>query len=427
MSDYTPTVTGTGARARVQRFGAFLAGMVMPNLGAFIAFGLITALFIPTGWVNVIAQAIDPSLKATDTEPATLVPVAVQISSVVGPLISILIPLLIGYTGGKMVHGTRGAVVGAVGTLGAMMAPVALGLTGLALNADEPAPAPENIAGIPINFLAAFVMGPLTALLLKLWDRAIEGKVKGGFEMLVDNFSAGIIGGAMAVVGIYIVGPATFWIGQGLGAAANWLVSTGLLPLVSIVVEPAKVLFLNNALNHGVFTPLGGQAGDAGSIFYMIETNPGPGLGILVAFLLFGPRAVRPTVPAAIVVHFLGGIHEIYFPYVLMKPILVIAAIAGGATGVLWATIFDLRLQAVPSPGSIFAWIAVSPPDKLALNMVGIVLAAAVAFIIGALLLGFGRKESAVDDALDLEAAQEKVAENKKQSKSGVPTASDKA
>ena len=407
MSEFTPTATGTGAKARVQRLGAFLAGMVIPNLGAFIAFGLITALFIPTGWVNIIAgrPADDP------------LPVAAQISTLVGPLICILLPLLIGYTGGKLVYGVRGGVVGAVATLGAMLAPVALQLVGLALNADEPSTPPASIAEISPNFLGAFILGPLTALLLKLWDGVIAGKVKGGFEMLVDNFSAGIIGGGMAIFGLYVIGPITFWIGQGLGAAANFLVNTGLLPLVSIVVEPAKVLFLNNALNHGVFTPLGAQAGDAGSIFYMIETNPGPGLGILTAMLLFGPRAIRPTVPAAMVVHFLGGIHEIYFPYVLMKPILIIAAIVGGASGVLWESLLRLTLNAPPSPGSIFAWILVSPPDKLVWNMIGIVIAAGVTFVVGAVLLGFGRKESAVDDAIDLEAAKEQTAARKAESK----------
>ena len=413
MSDYTPTVTGTGARARVQRFGAFLAGMVMPNLGAFIAFGLITAIFIPTGWVNQIAGTTDEPLLITT-----------QISALVGPLISILIPLLIGYTGGKMVHGTRGAVVGAVATLGAMLSSVALQLVPISLNGAETA-APANISEIGPAILAAFILGPLTAWLLKLWDNAIAGKVKGGFEMLVDNFSAGIIGGIMAIFGLYVVGWVTFWISQGLGQATNALVNAGLLPLVSIIVEPAKVLFLNNALNHGVFTPLGSeQALDAGkSILFMIESNPGPGLGILTAMLLFGPRAIRPTVPAAMVVHFLGGIHEIYFPYVLMKPILVIAAIVGGATGVLWESIWGLGLVGPASPGSVIAWALVSPPDNLLLNMIGIILAAAVTFIIGALLLGFGRKESAVDAALDLEAAKEKSADNKKASKAGTATA----
>jgi PTS system mannitol-specific IIC component len=401
MTDYTPVATGTGARARVQRFGAFLAGMVMPNLGAFIAFGLITSLFIPDGWVNKIA--------GTQTDVST------QISSVVGPLIVILIPILIAFTGGFRVYGHRGGVVGAVALVGAMMAPVALPwLTGISLNGEE-VTRPASIAEIGPTILAAFVLGPLTAWILKKWDTAIAGKVKGGFEMLVDNFAAGIIGGLMAVVGLYIVGPITFWISQGLGWLANALVNTGLLPLVSIVVEPAKVLFLNNAINHGVFTPLGiDQAAEAGkSIFFMIESNPGPGLGILTAMLLFGPRAVRPTVPAAMVVHFLGGIHEIYFPYVLLKPILVVAAIVGGASGVLWEVIFQTGLVAPASPGSVIAWALVSPPDNLALNLIGIVLAAAVTFVIGALLLGFGRKESAVDAAIDLEAAKEKSAENK--------------
>jgi PTS system mannitol-specific IIC component len=241
--------------------------------------------------------------------------------------------------------------------------------------------------------------------------------------MLVDNFSAGIIGGIMAAVGIYIVGPITFWITQGLGQLVNWLVNLHLLPLVSIIVEPAKILFLNNALNHGVFTPLGSeQSLEAGkSILFMIESNPGPGLGILTAMLLFGPRAIRPTVPAAMVVHFLGGIHEIYFPYVLMKPILVIAAIAGGATGVLWESIWNLGLVGPASPGSIIAWALVSPPNNIVLNIIGIFLAAAVAFVVGAALLRFGRKESAVDASIDLEAAREQSAQNKKASKNAVP------
>ena len=408
MSDYTPAATGTGAKARVQRVGAFLAGMVMPNLGAFIAFGLITSLFLDTGWINLLTGHVVEA-KAVDPLPFT-----VQIASVIGPLINVLIPILIGYTGGKMVHGTRGGVVGAVATVGAMMAPVALQL--IATGKTE---APQNISEISSAILAALIIGPLAALVLKLWDNFISGKVKGGFEMLVDNFSAGIIGGVFAIIGIYIVGPITFFISQALGQAVSWLVGANLLPLVSIIIEPAKVLFLNNALNHGVLTPLGSeQAAEAGkSIMFMLESNPGPGLGILTAMLLFGPRAIRPTVPAAMVVQFLGGIHEIYFPYVLLKPILIVAAILGGATGVLWESIWGLGLVAPASPESIFAWIAVSPPDNLLLNMIGIVLSAAVAAVVGAVVLGFGRKESAVDESINLEAAREETAARKAESK----------
>ena len=410
MTDYTPAATGTGARARLQRGGAFLAGMVMPNLGAFIAFGLVTALFIPNGWVNTIARATGAIPQDGTVEFAD------QASVIVGPLIVLLIPILIGYTGGKMIHGIRGAVVGAVATIGVMVSPLAAPWTIMQIAEDA---RPETWADLSPQILGALVMGPLAALVLRVWDRFIDGKIRGGFEMLVDNFSSGIIGGVMSLIGVFWIGPIVYFIANLFGSAVNALVTAKLLPLVSIIIEPAKVLFLNNALNHGVLTPLGAaQAADAGkSIMFMLESNPGPGLGILTAMLLFGPRAIRPTVPAAMVVHFLGGIHEIYFPYVLLKPILIIAAILGGATGVLWEVIFNLGLVAPASPGSVFAWILVSPPDNLALNMVGILLSAAVAAVAGSFLLGFGRKESATDAAIDLEAAQEKSSENKKGSK----------
>ncbi|MGV8896497.1 MAG: PTS transporter subunit EIIC [Rhodoglobus sp.] len=397
MSDFTPVAAGTGIRARVQRGGAFLAGMIMPNLGAFIAWGLITALFIPNGWINEIARATG-SIGADET-----VPFADQALTLVGPMIVWLLPILIGYTGGRMVHGNRGAVVGAVATIGVIVSPLALQLG---------ATPPASVAELGPQFLGALIIGPVTALLLKLIDRAIDGRLKAGFEMLIDNFTAGITGGVMALVGVFLLGPVVFWIADIFGVFVKGLVSANLLPLVSIVIEPAKVLFLNNALNHGVLTPIGAdQAAEAGkSIMFMLESNPGPGLGILTAMLLFGPRAIRPTVPAAMVVHFLGGIHEIYFPYVLMKPILIIAAIAGGASGVLWFSIFNLGLVAPASPGSIFAWIVVSPPSDLLLNMVGILLAAAVAAIVGSVLLGFGRNEAT---SLDLDEAKAQSAGNK--------------
>jgi PTS system mannitol-specific IIC component len=300
--------------------------------------------------------------------------------------------------------------------MGAVVAPVALHLAPAGLQA------PKDITGLGPNFLAGFIMGPLTALLLKLWDRVVDGKLKAGFEMLVDNFSAGIIGGAMAIVGIYILGPIIIAINTGLGAVVDFLVKTSLLPLASIIVEPAKVLFLNNAIGNGVLVPLGiAQAGKAGSsILFMIESNPGPGLGILTAMMLFGPRAIRPTVPSAMVVHFLGGIHEIYFPYVLMKPILIIAAIAGGASGVLTFVLLNGGLIAPASPGSIIAYLLVSPPDKILVNLIGIIISAAVSGVVGSVLLGFGRREKA---EMSLEEAQEASDRNKGRKTARVGTA----
>ncbi|MEV4118553.1 PTS mannitol transporter subunit IICB [Micromonospora sp. NPDC049645] len=351
-SSYTPEVKGQGLRATVQRLGGYLAAMVMPNIGAFIAWGLITALFIPTGWI--------PNKT---------------LAELVGPMISILLPVLVGYTGGRLVHGQRGAVVGAVATMG------------LVVGADVP------------MILGAMIIGPLTAYVLKLFDGLIENRVRPGFEMLVDNFSAGIIGAAMAIGGVFGIGPVVEWLTKQAGSGVDWLVDKDLLPLTSVLVEPAKVLFLNNAINHGVFGPLGiAEAADKGkSILFMIESNPGPGLGLLLAFMVFGPRALRPSTPAAIIVQFLGGIHEIYFPYVLMKPKLILAMIAGGAAGVGTFVITGAGLVATPSPGSIFAYLAVTPKGDYFGVILGVVIAAAVTFAVASALLGFGRGEPAAD------------------------------
>ena len=352
MSTYTPTVQGPGVKATIQRVGGYLAGMVMPNIGAFIAWGLITALFIPTGWL--------PNK---------------HLAELVGPMIQILLPLLIAYTGGRMVHGQRGAVVAAVATMG------------IIIGADVP------------MFLGAMIIGPLTAYILKMVDKLFEDRIRPGFEMLVDNFSAGIIGGGMALVGIWIIGPVVQNITDAAGHGVNWLISNHLIPLASVLVEPAKVLFLNNAINHGVLGPLGvAQAAVHGkSMLFMIESNPGPGLGLLLAYQLFGPRRLRASVPAAIIIQFLGGIHEIYFPYVLMKPRLVLAMICGGAAGVGTFMITGAGLVATPAPGSIFAYLAETPRGGYFGVLAGVVIAAAVTFVVASMLLGFGRLEPAED------------------------------
>jgi PTS system mannitol-specific IIC component len=346
---------GGGFRARVQTVGGYLAGMIMPNISAFIAWGLITALFIPDGWL--------PNEK---------------LAALVGPTIIFLLPILIGYTGGRMVHGQRGAVVGAIATMG-----VVIGSN--PLDAD---------ARVPM-FLGAMIVGPLAAWVIKKVDEAIEDKVPSGFEMLIDNFSAGIIGALAAIGGVYAIGPVVNRLVVWLGNGVDTLVENNLLPLASLIVEPAKVLFLNNAINHGVLSPLGAaEAQDAGkSILFMIESNPGPGLGILLAYLFFGPRALRPSAPGAIIIHFLGGIHEIYFPYVLMKPKLILAAIAGGASGVLTGTLLDAGLVAPASPGSIFAYLAVTPRGGHVAVLAAVVVATVVSFAVASALLGFGRGE----------------------------------
>jgi PTS system mannitol-specific IIC component len=353
-------------KVKVQAFGRFLSGMVMPNIGAFIAWGFITALFIPTGWF--------PNEK---------------LATLVGPMIIHLLPLLIGYTGGKMIGGVRGGVVGAITTSGVIVG-----------------------TSIPM-FLGAMIAGPLGGYVIKKFDDAIEGKVKSGFEMLVNNFSAGIIGMILALVCFLGIGPLVEVLNTALGNGVNKLVALNLLPLTSLIVEPAKILFLNNAINHGVFSPLGiQQSTELGkSIFFMIEANPGPGLGILLAYSLFGKGAAKQSAPGAAIIHFFGGIHEIYFPYVLMKPFLLLAAIAGGMTGVLTYSILGAGLIAPPSPGSIFALLAMTPKGGLFVTLTGVITAATVSCIVSILLLKSPLNKDASED--EFEAAADKMKELK--------------
>ena len=335
-------MTTSNIKLKVQNFGRFLSNMVMPNIGAFIAWGFITAIFIPTGWY--------PNEN---------------VAKLVAPMITYLLPLLIGYSGGKLVHGERGGVVGAITTMGVVVG-----------------------ASIPM-FLGAMIVGPLGGWMIKQFDKAVDGKIKSGFEMLVNNFSAGIIGMLLALLSFFAIGPSVVVASSVLASGVDFMVQHNLLPLTSIIVEPAKILFLNNAINHGIFSPLGIQqaAEQAQSIFFLIEANPGPGLGLLLAYMFFGKGAAKGSASGAAIIHFFGGIHEIYFPYVLMNPRLIIAMILGGMTGVFTLTLFGSGLSSPASPGSIIAILAVTPKTSMLGVIVSVMAAATVSFLVSVVLL----------------------------------------
>ncbi|RDW22180.1 PTS mannitol transporter subunit IIBC [Oceanobacillus arenosus] len=353
----------TGIRAGVQRFGSYLSGMVMPNIGAFIAWGIITALFIPDGWLP-------------NESFATLV----------DPMIKYLLPLLIAFTGGRMVYDLRGGVVGATAAMGVIV------------GADVP------------MFLGAMIMGPLAGYLMKVIDKGLQHRIRQGFEMLYNNFSAGILAALLAMFGLWGIGPIVGALTNLLAAGVEVIVGAGLLPLANIIIEPAKILFLNNAINHGILSPLGlEQAADAGkSILFLLEANPGPGLGILLAFTFFGKGSSRSSAPGAAIIQFFGGIHEIYFPYVLMKPALILAAIAGGVSGVFVFQIFGAGLVAASSPGSIIAVLAMTAKDSYLGVILGVVVAAVVSFIVSAIILKTSKAEEE-----DLSEATSKMEEMK--------------
>jgi len=366
-----------GARVQVQKFGTFLSMMIMPNIGAIIAWGLITAFFIPVGWT--------PNEK---------------IATMVGPTITYLLPVLIAYTGGRIVYGTRGGVVGAVSVMGVIMAtsdPIFIGDKG----------------GSPM-FLGAMIMGPITAYLMKRADALWDGKIRPGFEMLVDNFSAGILAALMAIASMFLLAPVLRKVIEWLGDGVNYLVDHDLLPFTSIFIEPAKVMFLNNAINHGVLTPLGiDQAAKQGSsILFLLEANPGPGLGLLMAYTVFGRGIAKASAPGAAIIQFFGGIHEVYFPYVLMKPKMILATIAGGMTGIFLLNLFDVGLRAPAAPGSIFAVYAQTPKGDFLGITLGVFGAAAVSFLVGSVLLRMDKSDDTGD--LTLATAQMEDLKGKK-------------
>ena len=326
-------------RQQIQQFGRTLSGMVMPNIGAFIAWGFITALFIPEGWW--------PNG---------------QLAQLVGPMLTYLLPLLIAYTAGRNVAGERGGVIGAIAAVGVIVG-----------------------SDIPM-FIGAMIMGPLAGYAIRRFDRMVEGRVKAGFEMLVSNFSIGILGMLLAVLGYYVVGSVVSGLTMLISSGAELVIRHGLLPLVSLFVEPAKVLFLNNAVNHGIFSPIGiEQARETGqSIMFLLETNPGPGLGVLLAYWLFGQGNARQSAPGAVIIQFFGGIHEIYFPYILARPVLIVAAIAGSAAGLLFFSLSDAGLVAPASPGSILSVLAMAPKGKTLIVLLGVVISAAVSLVVAA-------------------------------------------
>jgi PTS system mannitol-specific IIC component len=317
---------GFKMKEKIQVFGRFLSGMVMPNIGAFIAWGIITTLFIPTGWLPNETFA-----------------------AMVGPMITYLLPLLIAYTGGKMVGGGRGGVIGAIAAMGVITA-----------------------SDIPM-FLGAMIVGPLAGWVIKKFDNAVEGRIPAGFEMLVNNFAIGILGALLAIVGFLGFAPIITGATNVMASGVQFFVDSGLLPVASLFIEPAKVLFLNNAINHGILSPMGiQQVEEVGkSIFFLMEANPGPGLGILLAYCFVGKGSAKSSAPTAVIIHFLGGIHEIYFPYILMNPTLLLPAIVGGASGIFTLNLFNAGLAAPASPGSIIAVLGMTPKG----NYVGVLLA----------------------------------------------------
>ncbi len=354
-------------KSGVQRFGKFLSAMIMPNIGALIAFGFLAAFFNGSGWIPHEGFA-----------------------TIFSAILVYLIPILIALTGGKLIGGERGGIVAAIAVVGAIVS------------------VPDTTM-----LMAAMIIGPLSGFCIKKFDKAMESHMPAGFEMLINNFSVGIMGMLLAMLSYLIIGPFMNLILAVLTAGVNVLVKHSMLPLIAVFIEPAKVLFLNNAINHGIFTPIAtAQAAEAGkSIMYMLEANPGPGLGVLLAYMFFcEDKKTKQSAPGAVIIHLLGGIHEIYFPYILMNPLVIIGPIAGNIAAIFWYNLTDSGLVGPASPGSIIAYMMMASRDSMVTVFAGVLIAAAVSFGISSVIIRMSKGKS-------LEEAQEEMANRKAEAK----------
>lgn len=359
MDNVSSANTKSTLRVKVQKMGGFLSAMVMPNIGVFIAWGLLAAFFIPTGW--------------TPNE---------QLNELVGPILQYLMPILIGYVGGYNVYGKRGGAIGALSTMGVVI-------------------------GADITMLiGGMIMGPLGAIIIKKVDGLFKGHVKPGLEMLVDNFSLGIVGFFIAIAGFLVVEPIFGVVLTILSNGVAWLTARNLIPLTSIFVQPAQVLFLNNAINHGIMIPIGlNQVAETGkSLLFLVEANGGTWTGLLIAFSLFGKGIAKKSAPASTLIMFLGGIGEVAFPYAMIKPITILGPMLGNMAALLVAQLFGGGTVGAVSPGSFLALLMMTPRGTFVVNIACYIIATAVSFAVTAFFL---KMDKTSEEAPEIELAAE--------------------
>lgn len=344
-------------RLTVQKFGGFLAGMVLPNIGAFIAWGLLTALFLNSGWLP-------------NKELATLIK----------PILQYMLPLIIAYTGGKMVYGQRGSVAGVVAASGAIFG-----------------------TELPM-FMGAMILGPLGGMAIKYVDKLLENHIPTGFEMLVNNFSIGILGVGTIVCSFYIIGSSVQWLTQLANAQVDAIIASGAMPLLAVIIEPAKVLFLNNAIDQGIFVPLGAaeilEKGGK-TIYYMLVSSPAPGAGVLLAYWFFGKGESKEAAPSTLLIQFIGGIHEVYFPYVLMNPLMFLAVIAGGIAQIFVWVLLKAGLAGYPHPGSVISFIIMLPKEGAISVLIGLLAGIIASCVVASLILRFTKMSNNEDIKLN--------------------------
>lgn len=354
----------------LRKFGSFMAGMIMPVIGLIIAWGFMTAILLGIKTALYPPGSLPPDVDIS----AEFSKRVFFMDQIIGFGIGSAIPLMIGFMGGRQIYGQKGAIIGVIATIGVMMGAfnplfndTMVAITGDVALLDSPPPA---------MILGAMITGPLAALIFKHIEKLWIERMPSGFEMLINNFSIGLIGLALMAASFWSIALFAAVLQAIFFLIINGINSSNTLFLLPIFVETEKILFLNNAVNHGILGPLGldevGRIGE--SAYFFLDPNPGTGMGLLIAYYLFGDKQNKSQSLAAMPIHFIGGIHEVYYPFVLTKPINLLWMIAGGmfASGMYQA--FEVGGLFTPSPGSIIMnYAAVNPAE--ADNYIGLTVA----------------------------------------------------
>ncbi|MDO4306662.1 MAG: hypothetical protein Q4C77_07490 [Eubacteriales bacterium] len=359
---------------RLHDIGKFYSSIFMGNIGLFLFIGLLSVIFQEQGWF--------PNEKLYN------------ISQLV---YEVVLPTCIGYVGGEKIAGRSGGILAVLMVAGVLTADVHVGI------------------------LAAMIAGPVGGAVWKYAGSRMKERVGSSLQMLAGNLLIGILGSLLAVLGYYILEPAVTWWAEGISGCLKALIEHRLLLLANVFIEPMKVFFLNNIVNHGMLVPLGmNQIQEGGkSVLFLLESNPGPGFGMLLALFLT-QRERRGEYGTALFAQGAGGIHEVYFPYVLANLWLLLPLIAGGAAGTLCFELLHVGVTAPVSPGSIITILIMAGKENLLTAAGGIAVSAAVSFAGSLLVLGFRRQRR--ENSKPMKESTEKLTEEPIEESTEKPT-----
>lgn len=350
--------------AKIRRAGRFYSSVIMENIGVFMFIGLLSVIFNRNGWLP------DEELYEISQFAYTTI-----------------LPVCIAYSGGGRISGKPGGILAVLAVSGILCADTSLGL------------------------LSGMAAGPAAGFIWKYTWGFLEKKVPSSMQMLMRNLTAGVIGGGLAALGFYFLTPIFWAIERGIALFIHELLNRNLTGLLSLIIEPAKVFFLNNILNHGILVPLAMSELKTAesSVLFLLEANPGPGLGMLTALYFYEKKEKYLS---ALVAHGAGGIHEVYFPFVLSDLWLLLPLVVSGVTGAVWFDIFNAGLNAPVSPGSIVTILIMAGKKNVIFVFLGILLSAAVSFGGSILVLVWQKGRNAEKKVPDMEISGERMGNN---------------